>query len=218
MFYVSHGDHWHFKQDVQPGMAYDLRFRALSRPFRFADGKEGQWTKSSRISGFEAWATIEGTLTWEGTQLSVKGLGVVERAKLSAMIWREVKWYDWIWVISDQLHLLHFHVNNGDYVDGKLFLTQSRDYLDITQATIEYPEVSYVPPINHFVSSKIRFTAATKKGTLFLNGNLLRMSKTAPYQDLEFEWQGYFSFLNGKRILLTHVRGADQQCCYYSIF
>jgi hypothetical protein len=215
--YVSHVDQWDFKYEQESGSGFDLHFNALSRPFWFADGGEGQWTKSSKIKGFEAWSEAEGTLFFKGSPVKVRGLGAVERVKLTAMVWREVNWYDWIWVISDQLYLLLFHVNNGGYLDGKIYLPESDEYLNVESVTIEYPQVSYIPDLNHFVSTKIRVTATTVKGVLFLDGKLRRMHKRDPYQDLEFNWEGQFSFWNGDKLYLTNAKGADEQGAFYSV-
>ncbi len=217
MSYSSRGDNWDFRYEMESGSGFDLHFDALSVPYWFADGGWMQWTKTSKIKGFEAWSNVEGTLYTNGSPVKVRGRGVVERVKLTAMIWGEVNWYDWIWVISDDLYVLLFHVNNGEYSDGKVFLRETGDYLNIDRVTIKFPEVSYIPDLNHFVSTKIAVQAVTEKGILALEGSLLRMHKRAPYQDMEFTWNGSFSFWNGDKIILTNARGADEQGCYYKI-
>lgn len=215
--YEGYPDHWHFRCTREFGNELDLYFEALSRPFWFADGGAGLWTKSSNISGFEAWTRVEGTLFWGGRPVKVTGLGIVERVKLTTLLWREVTWYDWLWMISDQLHLLLFQVNNGEYLDGKIFLKDSQDYLSIRQAIIEFPEIALIPELNHYVSSKIHLKAFTDKGFLSLKGNLTRMHKRDPFQDMEFDWRGDFTYWNGGKIILSHIKGADEQGSLYKI-
>ncbi len=186
----------------------DLNLASLGLPFWFNEGKEegAKITPSSSAQwGWELFGKVEGVMTLEGKQISVRGLGVHEHIVTQHVAWAEMGWQDWMWFVFDELYGLVFFIHGGGYKDAGIYLMKEKQYLVSRAFDIDHPQWVYSPFLQHYVPAAIKARVYTKKGTLHLEGNMVRMlpwRKTNKYRhainipcaDTEFQWNGRFVY------------------------
>ncbi len=206
------------------GTGVDLALKSLGLPFWFNEGKEegGRITPSSGAQwGWELFGTMEGTITIKGKKISVKGYGVHEHLVMRHVAWGEIGWQDWMWFVFDDLYGLIFNIHGGGYQDGGIYLMKDKEYVVTRDYDIDHPEWAYSPFLQHHVPSKLKVRARNEKGTLHLEGDIVRIlpwrrinkyrhAVSVPCADTEFQWQGRFVYKDGQTLTLNNGKGGNE--------
>jgi hypothetical protein len=207
----------------------DLRFKSLGTPFWFNQGKpEGaRITPSTIVKGLEAFGEVEGTITLDGKEVAVKGVGCHEHVQSDAIHWMEFGWQDWMWFVFDELYGLAFNMQGGEYKDGGIYLRNEKEYLVVKDFFIDRPKWAFSPTLQHQWPITFTLEAPTDKGTLFLEGDVVRsqpyyqvekhrQAMTMPFADMDVNWRGTFVYKDGKKMNLTNGKGGNEVIAAYN--
>ena len=205
-------------------VSVDLTFKSIGPPFWFAppDEKGLQVTPSSTQWGLESFSDVEGTITLAGKTISVKGVGIHEHVITEHISWLEFGWMDWIWFVFEDMYGLIFDMHGGACKKRMVYFRKEKEYLPLIDFDIDHPQWAFSPALHRQWPIAINAHAVTEKGTLFIEGNVLRSqtwtesvnryvpAMTMPAADMEVPWKGTFTFNGGRVLTLNNGRGADE--------
>jgi hypothetical protein len=219
---------YHLKYQGE-GVSLDMAAGSMGIPFWFNQGNENAPTtpSTSGLYGYELFANLKGTMSLGGKEIRVQGVAVHEHLVAKHIAWMEFGWQDWIWFVFDELYGLIFDMHGGGYKDGGIYLRNEKEYLIVEDFDIDHPQWAYSPILQHQYPMTVKLRAKTQKGTLFLEGEMLkhqpwrkinkyRRGMTLPASDMQVSWTGRFVTHDGREIQLNNGRGGDEVIAGYN--
>jgi hypothetical protein len=210
-------------------VSLDLNYKMRGNPVWFSNGTKDTFraSHSNQITGFESLGNFEGTMTYKGKKIGVKGTGVFEHALLPTHSWIEFIWLDWMWFNFDELYGLLFESKGGGVQTGGIYLIKEKEFLPIKKLFIDHPEWAYSPVNEHQFPIKFSAEAHTDKGVLFIEGDVVRSQPmkqidkyqygaTMPFSDMGIDYRGTFVYNDGRTLKLNNGKGGDEMIATYN--
>ena len=208
---------WHYSMDDQAnGIKAEFVHTGTGFPTWYGREQPSALTTHSIAYGYNWAGTVEGVLTIQGRQVTIKGKGIRERYIAVDSSAAEIGgWEDWMWFHFDEAFGSLYEMKLGRK-DMSLNLVDGNAYFPAGDFVIEHQEWAFLRVLGGFIPTRYKVSIATAAGVLNLIADVVGATvwgvtgaaPSTPVATLNWDkLHGTFTDLDGQQRTLTNGRG-----------